>query len=230
MQDEQTFLINFNLINEWCLGIRVVHDAEYHVITSEPMVLSLSLSSLLLSLSFFLQDSGWSFPMLKCLVSGHSVWQKWVIFQNVGRCPQLALEYFLSLQSTYGQSFAFPYKAKLRNALLHSRSGCLQIETFSSALLPVTLNTVCDKSLLIPYCSQHLCEPIQLSPCRKMLKRKVVRRRRQLCWKLRRKSLKSTNEVCEWPKLQDFIRFLPLHLVWRRGGEKGGGISHSKWS
>ena len=57
---------------------------------------------------------------------------------------------FLSLQSTYGQSFAFPYKKKLENALLHSRPGCLQIETLSSAaLLPVTLNTVDDKSILI---------------------------------------------------------------------------------
>ena len=34
----------------------------------------------------------------------------------------MALVYFLSLQSTYGQSFAFPHKSKLRNALLHSRS------------------------------------------------------------------------------------------------------------
>ena len=45
-----------------------------------------------------------------------------MIFQNVGRCPQLALVYFLSLQSTNGQSFVFPYKSKLRNTLLHSRS------------------------------------------------------------------------------------------------------------
>ena len=50
----------------------------------------------------------------------------------------------------------FPYKSKLRNALLHSRSGCLKIETLSSAaLLPVTLNTVHEKSLLILYYSQH---------------------------------------------------------------------------
>ena len=45
-----------------------------------------------------------------------------MIFPNVGRCPQQALVYFLSLQGTYGQSFAFPYKSKLRDALLHSRS------------------------------------------------------------------------------------------------------------
>ena len=89
-------------------------------------------------------------PMLGCSVSCWGVWQKSVILKNVGRCPQLALVYFLSLQSTYGQSFAFSYKRKLRNALLHSRSGCLQIEMLSSAaLLPVTLNTVDDKSILI---------------------------------------------------------------------------------
>ena len=40
-QDEQTFLINFNLINERCLAIRVVRDAEYHVITTEPTVLEI---------------------------------------------------------------------------------------------------------------------------------------------------------------------------------------------
>ena len=103
-------------------------------------------------------------------VLGHGIWQKSVIFQNIGRCPQLALVYFLSLQSTYGQSFAFPDKSKLRNALLHSRSGCLQIQTLSSAaLLPVTLNTACDKSLLM-YWSQHLCRHIQWPPYRKRLK------------------------------------------------------------
>ena len=57
-----------------------------------------------------------------CLVSGQGVWQKSVIFQNIERCPQLALMYFLSLESTYGRSFAFPCKSRLRNALLHSRS------------------------------------------------------------------------------------------------------------
>ena len=35
--------------------------------------------------------------------------------------------FVLSLQSTYGKSFAFPCKSKLRKALLHSRSGCLPI-------------------------------------------------------------------------------------------------------
>ena len=113
-EDEQTFLINFNLINEWGLAIWVGPDTKCHMITTGLMVLSFSLS-----LSVCLQDCGWSFPMLRCLVSGCGVWQKSVIFQN----PQLALAYLLSLQRT----FAFPYKSKLRNALLHSRSACLQI-------------------------------------------------------------------------------------------------------
>ena len=37
-QEEQTFIINFNLINEQCLAIWVVHDAECHTIMTEPMV------------------------------------------------------------------------------------------------------------------------------------------------------------------------------------------------
>ena len=46
-QDEQTFLISFNLINEQCLAIGVVRDDECHVITTAPMAflcLSASLS------------------------------------------------------------------------------------------------------------------------------------------------------------------------------------------
>ena len=108
----KTFLINFNLINKKCLTIWVVCDAECRIITTEPMVLlSLSLS---LSLSLFLWDCGWLSPMLGCLVSGSSVWQK-VSFQMLEGV-------FLLLQSTYGQSFTFPCKSRLRNALLHSRS------------------------------------------------------------------------------------------------------------
>lgn len=38
-QDEQEFLTTFHLIKGRCLAIRVVHDAECHVITTEPMVL-----------------------------------------------------------------------------------------------------------------------------------------------------------------------------------------------
>ena len=38
-QDEETFLVNFNLINERRLAIRVVHDAEHRTTTAEPMVL-----------------------------------------------------------------------------------------------------------------------------------------------------------------------------------------------
>ena len=37
-QDEQTFLINFNLLNEQRLAIRVVRDVERHMITTEPKV------------------------------------------------------------------------------------------------------------------------------------------------------------------------------------------------
>ena len=47
LQDEQTSLRSFNLINERCLAIRVVRDAERHMTTTGPMVLlppSLSLS------------------------------------------------------------------------------------------------------------------------------------------------------------------------------------------
>ena len=110
LQDEQTFLINFNLINERYLAIRVVRDAKCHMIT----ISRWSPRSL--------WDCGWLAPVPVCLVSGHGVWQKSVNFQNVGRCPQLALVYFLSLQNLCRQSFAFPYKSNLRNALLHSRS------------------------------------------------------------------------------------------------------------
>ena len=82
-QEEGTFLVNFNLINEQCLAIQVVRDAKHHIITTELMVL--------LSLSLLLQDYGRSSPMLRCSVSGHGVWEKSVIFQNTGRCPQLPL-------------------------------------------------------------------------------------------------------------------------------------------
>ena len=40
-QDEQTFLINFNSINERSLAIRVACDAERHMITTEPMGLEI---------------------------------------------------------------------------------------------------------------------------------------------------------------------------------------------
>ena len=59
-QDAPTFLINFNLINERCLAIGVLHthDAECHMITTEPMVLlflSLSLSDILWVIISFAQ-------------------------------------------------------------------------------------------------------------------------------------------------------------------------------
>ena len=41
LQDEQTFLIKFNLINERCFAIQVVCDAECHMITTEPVVLEI---------------------------------------------------------------------------------------------------------------------------------------------------------------------------------------------
>ena len=41
-QDEQTFLINFNLINEQCLTMRVVCDTKRYMITTEPMALEIS--------------------------------------------------------------------------------------------------------------------------------------------------------------------------------------------
>ena len=41
LEDEQTFLINFSSINEPCLPIGVVRDAERHMIATEPMVLEI---------------------------------------------------------------------------------------------------------------------------------------------------------------------------------------------
>ena len=38
-QDEQTFLINVNFINEQGLITQVVHDTKCHMITTEPTVL-----------------------------------------------------------------------------------------------------------------------------------------------------------------------------------------------
>ena len=40
-QDERTFLINFNLINERRLAVRVISDAECHMITPEPTALEI---------------------------------------------------------------------------------------------------------------------------------------------------------------------------------------------
>ena len=88
-----------------------VHEAKRHMITTEPIVLFFSHWGLWVIISH-----------ARMLVSGHGVWQKTVNFQNIGKCPQLAQLCLLSLQSTYGQSFAFPYKSKVRNTLLHSRS------------------------------------------------------------------------------------------------------------
>ena len=51
LQDRQTFLINFNLLNEWYLAIWVVSDAKCQMITIESMVLLSPSPSLSLSLS-----------------------------------------------------------------------------------------------------------------------------------------------------------------------------------
>ena len=42
MQDEQTLLINFNLMNERYLAIEAVCDTKHQMITTEPMVLEIS--------------------------------------------------------------------------------------------------------------------------------------------------------------------------------------------
>ena len=135
------------------------------MITTEPMVL------------IFLSCCGIMGDRLPC--SDAYLWPRYLAeindFSECCNVPTTGTSvFFLLLQSTYGQSFAFPYKSNVRNALLHSRLGCFQIEPVPSAvLLPVTLNTVYDKSLLILYCSQHPCECIQWPPCRKRLKRKA---------------------------------------------------------
>ena len=72
------------------------------MITTEPMVLSLSLF-----LSVLLRDCGWLSPMLRCSVSGCGVWQKSVIFQNVGRCPQLALVCFCHFKAPMDSPLLF---------------------------------------------------------------------------------------------------------------------------
>ena len=42
LQEEQTSLIHFNLINERCLAVRgAAREAKYHMITTEPMVLKI---------------------------------------------------------------------------------------------------------------------------------------------------------------------------------------------
>ena len=40
-QDKQKYLTKFSLIQEWCLAMQVVHDAECHMIKTEPMVLEI---------------------------------------------------------------------------------------------------------------------------------------------------------------------------------------------
>ena len=146
--------MSYNTISMWC---QTSHDHNWAYGSS----LSVSFS-----LSLLLWDCGWLSPMLGCSISAVVFGRnQWFFRKLEGVHNWLAQVYFLSLQSTYGQSFSFPCKGKLGNALLLARSGCLQIQTLSSAaLLPLTLNTVYDKSLLILYCSQHPCDHIQ-GPC-----------------------------------------------------------------
>ena len=55
-QDEPTFLINFNLINERCLAIRVVCDAKCHITTTEPMVLEICFDRQVLWITSMFQE------------------------------------------------------------------------------------------------------------------------------------------------------------------------------
>ena len=57
-QDEQTFLKNFNLINERCLAIQVICDAQHHMMTAtEPMVLEIRFDMQVLWIaSMFLEE------------------------------------------------------------------------------------------------------------------------------------------------------------------------------
>ena len=77
LQDKQTFLINFNLINERCLAIRVVCDAKCHMIIIEIIAL-LSLSCCMIVGDHLPWPDAWFQAM---------AWQKLVIFRNIGRCP-----------------------------------------------------------------------------------------------------------------------------------------------
>ena len=64
-------------------------------------------------------------------------------FSEHWKVPTTGTGVFFVTSRYYGQSLASPSKSEPRNAVLHSRSGCLQTETLSSAVLwPVALNTV----------------------------------------------------------------------------------------
>ena len=45
---------------------------------------------------------------------------------------------------------------------------------------------------------------------------------------VKKEIIEKMNEVCEWPKLQEFIRCLRLHLLCRGGG--GGSIKRKEMS
>ena len=79
-----------------------------------------------------------------------------MIFQNVGRCPHWHYCIFCHFKAPMDSPLLFHTRISLGKLCFYSRSGCLQIETLSSAvLLPLTLNTVHDRSVLILHCSQH---------------------------------------------------------------------------
>ena len=97
-QDEQTFLINFNLINERCLAIRVVRDTERHMVTTEPMFL-LSLLCLCLSLAAGL----WAIVSHAQIFSvGLGCLAEISDFSECWKVPTTDTSVFLSLKSTYG--------------------------------------------------------------------------------------------------------------------------------
>ena len=106
LQDEQTFLINFNLINEGCLAIRVVHDTKCHMITTEPIVLSLSLCfSLAEGLWVFVSHAQMLDLRLQCLAKITDFSERWKV-------PTSGTSVFLSLQSN--STLLFHTKVRLR--------------------------------------------------------------------------------------------------------------------
>ena len=84
-QDEQTFLINFNLINERCLAIRAVYDAKCHMIKTEPMVLEILFDRLVLWITSM-------FPERIMLASqGFTVILKRDIYKTVEKCMSVKI-------------------------------------------------------------------------------------------------------------------------------------------
>ena len=134
------------------------------MITTEPMVLLCVCVCVCVCMCVCVCDCAWSSSMLRYSVSGHGIWQKSGIFQNVGRSTQLAVVYFLSLQSTYGQSFAFHTRVNLgRFCFILGQAACLCCLIASSTEYSIWQEFI----NIVLYCSQHLWEYIQWPPCRK---------------------------------------------------------------